>query len=449
MNLTKFTTSLYSRKELLFIPSPFDGRLELAALTDWVCKRGGPALQFKQVAGSEVELVTNLFGTESRMATALGHCQLADFGDCLKKFLKDAGTGDSASRLDFLSVEETNTDVLGGMLGRLNLDFLPKIRFWPEEQRSFFTLAVVITQDAETAAQNYGLYRIGIVGDRQLTLNVLPGSGGAAHLAQWQEQHQKMPVAILLGADPGLIFSAAASLPPRCDEAHFSAWLQGHPANFTDCQTVPLQCPASFQILIEGWVDTEKNINEGPFGCYTGRYGGGNDCPIIDVSAVFAVDKPLIPLTLAGPLPMEDSWLARANLELIRARLGIDFPTITSIAMPLEAAFYGLYFVKVNDAQISVSEVADQLRSFDYLKGLKMLVLLEPEEILAGTLWRQQLRKIPARRIWQNRAADLENLLALQAPQLRHAPGLAESLLRRLELAGIQRDELCGGKVII
>lgn len=59
--------------ELRRIDTPVDADLEIAAITERCCKLpgGGPALFFEKVKGSEIPVLTNLFGSVKRMGWAL------------------------------------------------------------------------------------------------------------------------------------------------------------------------------------------------------------------------------------------------------------------------------------------------------------------------------------------------------------------------------------------
>ncbi len=327
----------------------------------------------------------------------------------------------------------------------VNLVLLPELRFWPKEERSFLTLAVVLSREPESSIQNYGLYRVGIVDNQRLTLNLLPGSGAGLHLEKWRLLGKDMSVAIVLGADPLLIFAAAAPLPPDCTEESFCAYLNQESFKSSRCQSIPLHCPSSGQLVIEGWVDSGTVLNEGPFGCYTGDYGGSKGCPLITISALEMVADPLIPLTLARPLPMEDCWIARANLEIIRARLKIDIPEISSIEMPLETAFYGLYFVTSRDPQVSVDELSQRMRRLDYLARMKTLILLHnSDDFVSETNWSVLLQNIPTAQIWQDEAADLGMLLNDQPAKLQHDVRIIEKMRNRLRIAVTKSTPLKG-----
>lgn len=435
MDLRQYIENLKSLQQLISITNEVDACLEISALTDLVSKQSGPGLLFQTVSNSDIPVAMNLFGSDQRMAAALGHQSLVAFGGWLTSEFRTAKGESSAEKLHQL-IAKVRMIQQPPLWRQRNVDlgFLPEMRYWPAERRSFLTLAVVITRDQKSDIQNYGLYRVGIAGSRKLTLNLLPGSGAGRHLALWRQADQKMPIAIALGADPALIYAAAAPLPHSCAEAEFSAFLQHSDFLYSPCATVPLVAPSSAQIIIEGWVGGCSTLNEGPFGCFRGDYGGRNDCPLIDVSSIAMVNDPLIPLTLAGPLPMEDSWIARANLELIQARLRIDLPEVRSLEMPLDAAFHGLYFVRVTNMEWSVNDIAVQMQALDCLRHIKMLVLLTEEENINESGWRQALGRIPEERIWQDPDVNIDDLLIDKPAILTPNRSLQRELVQRLGL---------------
>src|SRR5256712_13799651 len=71
-NLRSFLDLLRREKDLISIDSEVDPYLEVAEIHRRVIERGGPALLFKRVKGSQYPVVTNLFGTEKRIELAFG-----------------------------------------------------------------------------------------------------------------------------------------------------------------------------------------------------------------------------------------------------------------------------------------------------------------------------------------------------------------------------------------
>jgi len=72
----------------------------------------------------------------------------------------------------------------------------------------------VITRDPTTGVRNVGMYRIQVIGQRELAMHWQRHKVGAAHWRAMAERGEKMPVAIALGGDPASIYAASAPLRP-------------------------------------------------------------------------------------------------------------------------------------------------------------------------------------------------------------------------------------------
>ena len=71
-DLRSFLAHLERSRELARVRVEVDPRLEVSEITQRVVRRGGPALLFERVRGSDFPLVTNLFGSMRRIELALG-----------------------------------------------------------------------------------------------------------------------------------------------------------------------------------------------------------------------------------------------------------------------------------------------------------------------------------------------------------------------------------------
>ena len=71
-NLRAYLDLLRAHHELRVIDTAVDPHLEIAELHRRVIAKGGPALLFTKVRNSAFPVVTNLFGTEGRLALAFG-----------------------------------------------------------------------------------------------------------------------------------------------------------------------------------------------------------------------------------------------------------------------------------------------------------------------------------------------------------------------------------------
>ena len=71
-DLRDFVNQLEAEGDLKRIDRRVDPNLEATEISDRVLRAGGPALLFERPGDCDIPLLTNLFGTERRVAIALG-----------------------------------------------------------------------------------------------------------------------------------------------------------------------------------------------------------------------------------------------------------------------------------------------------------------------------------------------------------------------------------------
>ena len=79
-NLRDFISFLEGRGELRRVSESVTWDLEITEICDRVTKSGGPALLFENVEGYDVPVLINMYGSERRMAWALGAESLEELG---------------------------------------------------------------------------------------------------------------------------------------------------------------------------------------------------------------------------------------------------------------------------------------------------------------------------------------------------------------------------------
>ena len=176
-NLSEFIARLEREGELQRVSVPVDPVYEIAEITDRMSKQpdGGKALLFEQT-GTPFPVLTNMMGSDRRMAMALGVESLDELTRRLDDLLQQAVTPKN-SLLDKLrmlpllaemsrwlprtssSRGECQQVVLQGE--EASLDALPVLKCWPCDGGRFVTLPLVHTLDPETGIRNVGMYQIG------------------------------------------------------------------------------------------------------------------------------------------------------------------------------------------------------------------------------------------------------------------------------------------------
>ena len=90
-DLRDFIDQLERGGDLKRISKPVSPNLEITEISDRVLRAGGPALLFEHPGESKIPLLSNLFGTEQRVAQALGEDNAAALREVgkLLAFLKE------------------------------------------------------------------------------------------------------------------------------------------------------------------------------------------------------------------------------------------------------------------------------------------------------------------------------------------------------------------------
>ena len=87
-SLGEFVQVLEGAGELRRISHSFKAELEITEVADRVMKAGGPALLFENVAGKQIPLLINAFGSTKRMALALGVTDIEDIARDITKLIQ-------------------------------------------------------------------------------------------------------------------------------------------------------------------------------------------------------------------------------------------------------------------------------------------------------------------------------------------------------------------------
>jgi 4-hydroxy-3-polyprenylbenzoate decarboxylase len=367
-NLREFMGHLEKAGDLVRITAPVSRDLEITEIADRVMK-GPPdrnkALLFENVPGFDIPVAINLFGSDRRMALALGVDDLEDLHHRLAKlvdFRLPQGLGPMLDRAG---------DVLGVLRGiglgpaivrsgpcqevveteNPSVNSLPVLQCWPGDGGRFITLMQVITRDPLTHSRNVGMYRLQVLDDRRLIVHWQRHKGGAEHERKAREAGSEgaahIPAAIVLGGDPVSMWCASAPLPPNIDEYLLAGWLRGKPVEFVKCVSQPLEVPAQAEIVIEGYVDPNDHAPEGPFGDHTGYYTPVEPFPVFHVTALTRRRQPIYPTTIVGIPPVEDVYLGRATERLFLPLLRLFLPEVLDYHMPPEGVFHNLVIVKI------------------------------------------------------------------------------------------------------
>ena len=400
-SLTEFVQVLERAGELRRITHPVSVHLELCEIADRVMKLpgGGPALLFEHPvlrdgSRSAYPVAINLFGSMRRMAMAVGVDRLDDHGRRITELLDLKVPEGLLGKLSLLprlmEVAKFPPRVKGGSPtcqevvwrgDEIDLDRIPVLTCWPGDGGPFITLTMVISKDPKRGIRNVGMYRVQQLGKRDVAMHWQRHKSGAEHWREMAAKGEKMPVCIVVGADPASVYSASAPLPPTVDEFIFAGFLRRAPVTLAKALTCDLEVPADAEMVIEGYIDpAEELVVEGPFGDHTGFYSEADLYPRVHVTAVTMRKQAIYGTTIVGRPPMEDFYLGHATERIFLPLLKLTVPEIVDYHMPSEGVFHNLVFVSIDKQYPGHAyKVMNALWGQGLMSLAKVIVVLDKE----------------------------------------------------------------------
>jgi 4-hydroxy-3-polyprenylbenzoate decarboxylase len=358
-DLRDFIKTLEGRGLLKRIKAEVDPLLEIAEINDRVVKAGGPALLFENPKGSSIPCVVNLFGSFERMKLALEVGSLDDIGKEILEFLEPEIPTNIVEKLKALPKLKRLSDFLPKTVKHApckeviikdnpSLDALPILKTWPDDGGRFITLPLVFTKHPDTGIRNCGMYRMHVYDGKTTGMHWHVHKDGAAHYRRAEELGQRLPVAVAIGSDPAVMYSASAPLPPDVDEMLLAGFLRKSAVEMVKCETVPLEVPANAEVVLEGYCEPGERRLEGPFGDHTGYYSLVDEFPVFHITCITMRKDAIYPATIVGKPPMEDCYMGKATERIFLPLLKKTLPEIVDMNLPLEGVFHNMCVVSID-----------------------------------------------------------------------------------------------------
>jgi len=379
-DLRDWMAALERAGELKTIHTPVNPILEIAEITDRVSKTGGPALLFQNVEGHPgSQVLINQFGSARRMNLALEVDSLDQVADRIRHFMdvkSPQGFLDKVKMLPMLAEmgkffpKTVSTGSCKEVIKRDHLSVLdfPVLQCWPKDAGRFITMPCVITRDPKTGKRNVGMYRMQVYDEHttgmhwqrqkvgaehyrealraaaashqgssspaKAAVDIMARTSGGSVLVEGDRPSGRMEVAVAIGTDPAITFSAIVPAPPDVEEYLIAGFLRQKPVELVKCETVDLEIPATAEIVLEGHVHLDELRSEGPFGDHTGFYSLEDDYPVFHITCITERKHPIYATTIVGPPPMEDFYMGDTTVRIFLPDFKMNFPELDDMGKP-------------------------------------------------------------------------------------------------------------------
>ena len=322
-------------EDVLTVSDPVSAEEDITAVVWELASRGRQELlRFTAVEGLGVDVVTNMFASRTRIARLL-EADLATLHDEYET---------RASRMVPPRVVEDGP-VLAHVSegGDVDLGRLPLVTHFETDRAPYISSGVIIVEGEDGSAGNMSYHRAMAHSPTSLATS-LHSRGHLWRRAEVAaERGERLPIAMVIGGHPLFMLAAAARVPETVDERDIAGGLFGEPLEVVRTPRFGIRVPASSDYVLEGLIEPDTEVEEGPFGEFTGYSSDRSTRTLISIESMLRRADPLLSDVVGGQ-SAEHLNLSRLPRESEMARKMKDrFPSVTAIHYPNSGTHFHCY----------------------------------------------------------------------------------------------------------
>ena len=369
--------------QLKRITAEVDWDLELSTIAKLNEEKKGPALLFENVKDYDSPVITSVCTTTERLALIMGMSMDSTLVDIMRVWVEKAETKIPPKCVDPQTAPCKENIMMGD---DVDLFKFPTPKFYPlDGGRYFGTAGFVITKDPDTGWVNIGTYRLQLFDKNHLGTQFIKGKHADIMLKKYQAMGKSMPVAAIVGCDPIMFLMGAARVSAFDSEYDLAGSIRGEPIEVVETETNGIPVPATAEIVVEGEVDADAFMDEGPFGEYTGYYSGVGTDPrnFIKVNCITHRNNPIFWGTTVGRA-VTDTHMTMAltyGSTLWQQLVAMKIPGIQAIYCPPEGSGRFLAIISIKQMypghanQVLTAAISTEMGAY----GLKNVIVVDED----------------------------------------------------------------------
>jgi len=326
---------------------------EVTALV-WALAAQGrdPLLVLERVNGTRV--VTNLFASRQRIARLL---------DTVPEKLHQVYQEKARKAVDPKVV--ANGPVLEAVDPKVDLTRLPLLRHFETDKAPYVTNGLVVCEEPG----NLSYHRAMLHSKTELATSLHSRGHLWRSLEIAKEKKRPLPIAMVIGAHPLFMMAASARVAYGADERRIAGGLLGEALQIIKTPKHGIGVPAAAEIVLEGTLDPEAKVEEGPFGEFTGYSSSRTTNSLFRVDTVLRRKDAILVDVVGGNSP-EHLNLSRVPRESEMAeKLMERFPSVTALHYPNSGVHFHAYVALRQRREGEARQVMLALLGWDpYLK---------------------------------------------------------------------------------
>lgn len=375
------------RKKVLRVKREVDPVYELPAVAKGLHRRFGSAILFEKVKGCSVPVVTYIYPDRTAAARAL--CMEA------KTIPHEWAARESCRILPKRVATGPVKEIV--LSDHVDIRALPIVTHSEGDAGPYITGGVVIARHPEHKALNASFNRLQLVDRDKLRVRMMPPQHLGRYHQDAESLNRPLEAAVVIGAPPAVMFSAASKIPYDRDELEFAGALAGEPLEVTPCSTIDVDVPADAEIVIEGEVLPNVREEEGPFGEFTDGYVPVMKNHVFKIKAISRRKDSLYHDVYAGG--MEDLMLLGIPIEAEVYKHILKYAPEVMGVSTTSFVFNCVIGIKKKDEEQPKNVILSALASYAWIK---MCVVVDEDVDIydpADVLWAIQTRCRPDRDI--------------------------------------------------
>jgi 4-hydroxy-3-polyprenylbenzoate decarboxylase len=178
-------------------------------------------------------------------------------------------------------------------------------------------------------------------------VDIMARSSGGSMLAAGERPSGRMEVAVAIGTEPALTFSAIVPAPPDVEEFIIAGFLRQKPVELVKCETVDLEVPAMPRSFSKATSISTSSAPKARSAITPGFYSLEDEYPVFHVTCVTHRKDPIYATTVVGKPPQEDAWMGKAVERIFLPLMKLTIPELVDINLPIEGVFHNLMIVSI------------------------------------------------------------------------------------------------------
>lgn len=356
-------------EEILEIPHPVSADFEITAYALELDKLPAPPiLLFNNIQGFHTPLVANLFASPKRLAKIFG---------TKPETLTTAWLSFAHKRIKPQIVSSAPVKDIIKSGDAIDLEEFPIPTHFSNDAGRYITAGVILAKDPITGVGNMSFARLQVLQKNTLGTS-LHSRGDLWRYQQKQEELGRgLEVAIAIGVHPAISIAAATQLPPDEDELELAGGILDSPVEVIKAETIDLFVPASAEMIIEGIIQPNTRVDEGPFGEYTGYASARSTRNVLTVTAI-THRKDMIFQDITPGYSKDHLNLSKiSRVPRVFEALRRSFSNVTNIHYPHSGTHYHCYVSMHNPLPGQAKQVLAMLFGLDMY--LKLVIVVDDD----------------------------------------------------------------------